>query len=125
VVKGDPVFSKGNLHGADFLPREGRAPLVAVADNVDGEIYVSDTSFGEASVLGWPGEKPYSKKEEFHPTDVAFVDGTAVYVTDGYGAGFSWELAWIHWSTGIHFLVARRCRKRRMGLHGILRTGVC
>src|SRR5262245_30223462 len=28
IVPGDPVFAKGNLHGADILPRAGKPPRV-------------------------------------------------------------------------------------------------
>jgi hypothetical protein len=88
VIDGDPVFAKGNLHGADLLPRRGKLPLVAVADNVQGEVYLSDTSFQNAQVLRWPERAPYSKPEQFHPTDVAFAGSDTLYVTDGYGAAW-------------------------------------
>jgi hypothetical protein len=88
IVKGDPMFSHGNLHGADLIHRRGKLPLVAVADNVDGQVYLSDTSFQGAQKLGWPQAGPYHDKNEFHPTDVAFVDAKNIFVTDGYGAAY-------------------------------------
>lgn len=88
IVRGDTVFSRGNLHGADLFRRAGRLPLVAVADNVEGEVYLSDTSFTRAEVLAWPQPGPYQSKGEFHPTDVAFTGGSGLYVTDGYGKAY-------------------------------------
>jgi hypothetical protein len=88
VIKGDPLFSKGNLHGADLLHRKGKLPLVVVADNVKSEVYLSDTSFQHAEKLDWPGGGPYTKKDEFHPTDAAFVSPKEIYVTDGYGKAY-------------------------------------
>jgi hypothetical protein len=88
VVRGDPQFSRGNLHGADLLPRRGRLPLVAVADNVLGQVYLSDTSFRHAQTLGWPATAPYQNAGEYHPTDVAFTDPARLFVTDGYGRAF-------------------------------------
>ena len=88
VVQGDTNFVHGNLHGADLLPRRGKLPLVAVADNVDGEVYVSDTTFQHAEVLDWPQNGPYTKKQEFHATDVTFGRKGEMFVTDGYGKAF-------------------------------------
>ena len=85
VVKGDPKFTSGNIHGADILPRQGQLPLVIAADNAEGEVYVSDTGFQTAQVLGRPGG-PYKGKAAFAPTDAAFIDAKNVYVTDGYGS---------------------------------------
>ncbi len=85
VVKGDPKFTSGNLHGADLLPRKGKLPLVVAADNAEGEVYLSDTSFGQAQILGRPAG-PYKGKAGFAPTDAAFIDQKDVYVTDGYGS---------------------------------------
>lgn len=85
VIHGDPAFSKGNLHGADILPRKGKLPLVAVADNVEGEVYLSDTTFQKAEKVEWPGKPPYKNKGEFHPTDVAFTGPEQIFITDGYG----------------------------------------
>ena len=45
IVQGDPVMAKGNLHGADILPRKGKRPLIAAADNMTGQIFLTDTSF--------------------------------------------------------------------------------
>jgi len=85
VVNGDPMFKSGNLHGADILPRKGKLPLVVAADNAEGEVYLSDTSFQHAEKLDWPENGPYKTKKEYMPTDAAFVDGKDIYVTDGYG----------------------------------------
>jgi len=86
VVEGDPALRRGNLHGADLLPRDGKSPLVAVADNVEGEVYLSDTSFQQVQKVAWPGRAPYENSGQYHPTDVAFVSSEQLYVTDGYGA---------------------------------------
>ena len=85
VVKGDPKFTSGNLHGADILPRRGQLPLIVATDNVEGEVYLSDTSFQKAQVLGRPAG-PYQGKAAFAPTDAAFIDAKDIYVTDGYGS---------------------------------------
>ena len=85
VVKGDPKFTSGNLHGADLLPRRGQLPLVIATDNAEGEVYLTDTSFKTAQVLGRP-DGPYKGKAAFAPTDAAFIDAKNVYVTDGYGS---------------------------------------
>jgi hypothetical protein len=87
VVAGDPVFGRGNLHGADLLKRRGKAPLVAVADNVDGEVYLSDTTFARAQVIGLPAQG-YEDGKGFNPTDVAFVGNDSLMVTDGYGKAY-------------------------------------
>lgn len=85
VVAGDPVMSKGNLHGADILPRLGRKSLIAAADNMTGQIYLTDTDFKKVEVLRIPEGQPYADKKGFAPTDVAFVGGKELWVTDGYG----------------------------------------
>jgi len=88
IVEGDPAFRTGNLHGADLLERRerrGERPLVAVADNVENEVYLSDTSFSSARRLDWPEGAPYAAKSEYHPTDVAFTRSGELFVTDGYG----------------------------------------
>ena len=90
VVKGDPKFATGNLHGADILPRNSlfgnKLPLVVSADNVEGEVYLSDTTFQRAQILSRP-EGPYKNaKAKFMPTDAAFIDEKNIYVTDGYGS---------------------------------------
>jgi len=93
VVKGDPKFTSGNLHGADILPRHGflgfnrKLPLIVAADNVEGEVYLTDTSFQKAEVLRRPAG-PYKGKAGFAPTDAVFIDTKAVYVTDGYGSQY-------------------------------------
>jgi hypothetical protein len=88
VVRADPAFAKGNLHGADLLPRSGKLPLVAVADNVEGEVYVSDTTFNHVGKLRAPDAAPYGSQEGFHPTDVAFARGGELFITDGYGKAY-------------------------------------
>jgi len=88
VVKGDPAFSRGNLHGADIFPRPGKPALIAAADNNEGEVYVTDTTFQKAHVLKHPPGKEYADGKGFAPTDVAFTDKNTVFVTDGYGRAF-------------------------------------
>lgn len=88
VIQGDPAFARGNLHGADLLPRKGALPLVAVADNVEGEVYLSDTSFARAETLKMPAGGPYADQKGFAPTDVAFTAKQELYVTDGYGKAY-------------------------------------
>jgi hypothetical protein len=85
IVAGDPVFGKGNLHGADILYRRGKAPLIAAADNNNGQVFITDTTFARAEVLGTPTGQPYADGKGFRPTDVAFVSAKEVWVTDGYG----------------------------------------
>lgn len=85
IVAGDPVFGKGNLHGADILYRRGKAPLIAAADNNNGQVFITDTTFARAEVLGPPTGQPYADGKGFRPTDVAFVSAKEVWVTDGYG----------------------------------------
>jgi hypothetical protein len=85
VVKGDPMFASGNLHGAGLLERRGKLPMVVAADDVENEVYLSDTSFQHAEKLSWPENGPYKAKKEFKPTDATFIDGKQIYVTDGYG----------------------------------------
>ena len=90
VVKGDAKFSTGNLHGAAILPRNSffgsKRPLVVAADNVEGEVYLSDTTFQKAEVLGRPAGPYKNAKARFMPTDAAFIDSKNIYVTDGYGS---------------------------------------
>ncbi|HUR47231.1 MAG TPA: hypothetical protein VMZ27_15225 [Candidatus Saccharimonadales bacterium] len=88
VVKGDGMVSSGNLHGADILQRKGQLPLVVAADNVEHEVYLSDTTFTHVEKLDWPEGGPYTKKGEFNPTDAAFVGSEDIWVTDGYGKRF-------------------------------------
>jgi hypothetical protein len=88
IVKGDPLLARGNLHGADLLRRRGQLPLVAAADNVQGLVYLSDTTFQHVTRLESPPGEPYQKAGEFHPTDVAFTRTGEMYVTDGYGRAF-------------------------------------
>lgn len=85
IIPQDPVFKSGNLHGADILFRRGKAPLVAAADNVEGEVYLSDTSFQHPQVLKTPKLEPYADGKGYAPTDVAFEGDKRVWITDGYG----------------------------------------
>ncbi len=88
VVQGDPELAKGNLHGADLLRRPGQLPLVVAADNVNGRVFLSDTTFQHVTTLGMPDGEPYADKKGFAPTDAAFVNPGEVYVTDGYGKAY-------------------------------------
>lgn len=88
VIHGDPVFASGNLHGADIMTRQGSLPMVVVADNVRGDVYLSDTSFQHAQSLSWPANGPYKTQSEYHPTDAAFAGANEIYVTDGYGLAY-------------------------------------
>lgn len=85
IVPQDPAFKAGNLHGADLLPRRGKTPLIAAADNVQGEVYLSDISFQNPEVLKLPNLEPYADGKGYAPTDVAFEGLDRVWVTDGYG----------------------------------------
>jgi hypothetical protein len=88
VLEQDPAFKKGNLHGADILLRPGRSPLVAAADNVQGEVYISDTTFAKAETLRIPSGGPYADGKGYAPTDVAFEGDKTLWVTDGYGKAY-------------------------------------
>lgn len=83
IIQGDAAFNAGTIHGADLLPRKGKAPLVAAADNVSGKLYLTDTTFQTAKALSVPEGAPYTKKN-FNPTDAAFVSADEVWFTDGY-----------------------------------------
>jgi hypothetical protein len=85
IVKGDPAFTSGNIHGADILPRKGQLPLVVAADNVEGEILLSDTTFTQPERLRIPDGGPYADKKGWAPTDAAFAGSDTVWITDGYG----------------------------------------
>lgn len=85
VVAQDPVFTSGNLHGADILARPGARPLVAVADNITGRVYLSDTGFQNPRVLERPALEPYADGKKYAPTDVAFTGPERLWITDGYG----------------------------------------
>ncbi len=85
VLPQDPAFRAGNLHGADLLVRRGQAPLLAAADNVQGEVYLSDLSLANPRVLKTPAVEPYADGKGYAPTDVAFEGKRRVWVTDGYG----------------------------------------
>lgn len=88
IIQGDPAFAKGNLHGADIFPRPGQLPLVVAADNVEGEVYLTDTSFQHAETLRLPPLPPYADKQGYAPTDAAFAGLDEIWVTDGYGKAF-------------------------------------
>ncbi len=88
VVAGDPRLSRGNLHGADLLPRRGQPPLVVAADNVESHVYLSDTSFQNVHQLGVPPGGPYADGKGYAPTDAAFTRAGEVWVTDGYGRAY-------------------------------------
>ncbi len=88
VVKGDPAFARGNIHGAELFQRKGKLPLVVAADNEEGEVYLSDTTFQHAEKLVCPQISQYKKKEEFHPTDATFISENEIIITDGYGKAF-------------------------------------
>lgn len=83
IIKGDPVFDSGMVHGADIWPRPGKAPLVAAADN-SGKLILTDTTFQHAQVLTVPQGAPYNLKKNFAPTDATFVSAKEVWFTDGY-----------------------------------------
>lgn len=85
IVAQDSVFKSGNLHGADILLRHGQPPLVAAADNVKGQVYLSDTSFQHPQILKTPNLEPYADGKGYAPTDVAFEGRDRLWITDGYG----------------------------------------
>ena len=85
VVKGDSHGLKWQSARRRYPAAKGQLPLVVAADNVEHEVYVSDTSFTHAQKLDWPEGGPYTKKGEFNPTDAAFVGAGDIWVTDGYG----------------------------------------
>jgi hypothetical protein len=88
ILAGDPVLAKGNLHGADLLPRKGQLPLVVAADNVEGHVYLSDTRFTAVEQVGIPKGGPYTDGKGFAPTDAAFTRTGEIYATDGYGKAY-------------------------------------
>ncbi len=88
IIQGDPAFAHGNLHGADIYPRPGLLPLVVAADNVDGEVYLTDTSFQHVETLRLPPVQPYEDKKGYAPTDAAFAGPDEIWITDGYGKAY-------------------------------------
>lgn len=88
LVQGDPRLARGNLHGADLLPRRGRLPLVVAADNVEGHVYLSDTAFREVRQLDAPPGGPYADGKGYAPTDAAFTRAGVIWITDGYGRAY-------------------------------------
>lgn len=88
VVRGGQELRRGNLHGADIFPRKGQPPLIAAADNNEGEVYLTDTTFQKVTTLGMPNLQPYADKKGYAPTDVAFSSNSELWVTDGYGKAY-------------------------------------
>ena len=90
VVKGDPRLAEGNLHGAELIKRpKGQLPLVAAADNVKHRVFVSDTTFTNVGILGYPTNSgKYANASQFNPTDATWVGTQRFWVTDGYGEGW-------------------------------------
>lgn len=84
IVPGNAIFAKGNLHGADLLPRRGKAPAVAAADNMSGKVYLTDTRFQNVELLAKPEFGAYATNKGFAPTDVAFTSARELWVVDGY-----------------------------------------
>ena len=90
VVKGDRTLAEGNIHGAELIKRRnGQLPLVAAADNVKHRVFVSDTSFTNVQILGYPTNSgKYTSASQFNPTDATWVGTQRFWVTDGYGEGW-------------------------------------
>jgi hypothetical protein len=88
IVASDERFRSNNLHGADLLPRRGKLPLVAAADNEGGAVYLSDTTFQRPQTLRLPELGAYRTNSTYRPTDVAFVSERRLFVTDGYAQRF-------------------------------------
>ncbi len=88
VVRGDVAFAQNNLHGADILPRKGKLPLIAAADNEGDKVYLTDTTFLNPQILTRPHIGPYADGKNYHPTDVAFAGRNRLFITDGYGRDY-------------------------------------
>jgi len=88
VVQGDPALAKGNIHGADILQRKGKPPLIAAADNEEGQVHLTDGTFQHSDNLPIPPFEQYADKKGFAPTDAAFIDEDRLWVTDGYGKAY-------------------------------------
>jgi hypothetical protein len=90
VVKGDRTLAEGNIHGAELIKRrKGQLPLVAAADNVKHRVFVSDTTFTNVQILGYPTNSgKYANASKFNPTDATWVGTQRFWVTDGYGEGW-------------------------------------
>ena len=84
VVAGNETFAKGNIHGADILPRGKKAALIAAADNNSGKVYLTDTEFKNVETIVKPDFGSYTTNKGFAPTDVAFSSAKEVWVVDGY-----------------------------------------
>jgi hypothetical protein len=85
IIAQDPAFPAGNLHGADILPRKGQRAAIVAADNAQGEVYLTDTSFGAPKTLKIPNLEAYADGKGYAPTDAAFGKDGTVWITDGYG----------------------------------------
>jgi hypothetical protein len=116
VVRGDDAFSSNNLHGADILQRNGRASLVAAADNEGSKIYLTDTTFLSPRTLGVPATGPYATNKSFRPTDVAFVDADRLFITDGYARGYFMGVDLKSLSHEERFLGGRKMSKTPHGI---------
>ena len=117
IVAGNPAFTNGNLHGADILPQHRARPRIAVADNLAGKVYLSDTTFQEVETLEPPNFGTYATNRTFRPTDVAFAGAKELWIVDGYGQQrflpanvkpFEWQ--------GEHY---GRGKRFSMTLHGV------
>ena len=84
VVAGNPQFAKGNIHGADILPRGKKAPLIAAADNNSGKVHLTDTGFQTVETIVKPDFGSYTTNKGFAPTDVAFSSTKELWIVDGY-----------------------------------------
>jgi len=85
IIPQDPAFPAGNLHGADIKPRRGKPAAIVAADNAQGEVYLTDTSFKAPQVLKIPNLEAYADGKGYAPTDAAFGAGDSIWITDGYG----------------------------------------
>jgi hypothetical protein len=84
LVAGNAAFTNGNLHGADILPQRRKAPRVAAADNMSGQVYLTDTTFQNVEMLMKPTFGSYATNKGFAPTDAAFASAKELWVVDGY-----------------------------------------
>ena len=84
----NPTFARGNIHGADLIQRKGQPPLIVAADNEQGQVHLTDTTFQNVASLGIPPLAPYADGKGYAPTDATFVGLDQFWVTDGYGKAF-------------------------------------
>lgn len=84
----NPTFARGNIHGADLIQRSGQTPLIIAADNEQGQVHLTDTTFQNVASLGIPPLAPYADGKGYAPTDATFVGLDQIWVTDGYGKAF-------------------------------------